>query len=1012
MSDIPKDGVPYKYKAFLSYSHRDADWGDWLHKALETYPIPRRLVGTPGPDGPRPARFYPVFRDREELPTAHDLNEQIKVALQQSANLIVIGSPNSAASRWVNEEILAFKRLGRENRIQTLVVSGHPTAEDEPSLEELAERTGAAARGAALPQASFPRALKFKLGKDGNLSGERTHPLAADARPEGDGREHAKLKLIAGLLGLGFEELRRRDAEAKRARLRLQFAGALAVVAVILGVIFYFLRANTLDARSSQFIAEAGSELFQRDYAKAEIAAAEALTYRDTDAARKLLLAARLGGVSSVARSAKDLTSELNVFSSDGGVVAAVTRGASGVTISVLSPSDKKLLWRITLPSAAGVPDSIAFSEHKYGNRQIAAAWPENDAKTFHVGVWNLPDGRPTGQMRELTTGTETGRHDKRIPSMAFSPGRPWLATGGEDSKLMLWDLSLERPRLIWEQDNTHFPDVHGIAFNADGTLLASAGGDYLANIWKTVDMTGANYDPHAPYEAHTIKPVFTLTGHNDSVFVVAFGPDGCHLTPASNQVTPPGDKPPAPLTFDGGCKIASGGYERTIRIWDLTQLKDNQPQTVATLSGHDGTILALAFSDDGKFLTSGASDGAADLWDATAGRLLDKFKPDDEAVRSVSTPRFETGVHIGSEKGWSVWSVQGSSLVARLWNGSATIGVLAFDPTGEFLAASGVNDDGRIRVWNRSNRLVYLLDPGAPGEYINGVVFSPDRRWIVAGGGKGTIHVWDRTKPGWQKVPGTEDVMKHGGFVWGLCFDSRSSQLASSNQSPDVKIKRWRTSDWSMIDQTKPGQLVDSVYALVCDPVSGRIVAGDSKARVAVRDAGLGTTAETINVTQGEVNVWSLALADTPHSILSGNSDGHVYRWVPPDAGWAGPNKGEKIGTSSDDAKVNPTINSVAYDAKHGWVAAGGVGPSVELYDIKDLHHLRSLSGHDGTIWWVTFDPQGTRLAYGGLDGIVRVVDLEAMLRLDTDSPADIYRDSQRETGLTVEGDTILRLK
>ncbi len=157
MSDIPKSAGPFKYKAFLSYSHRDAVWGGWLHKALEEYRIPRRLVGTPGPDGPRPARFYPVFRDREELPTAHDLNEQIRDALEQSAYLIVICSPNSASSRWVNEEILAFKRLGRENRIQTLVVDGHPTAEDEPSLEELATRTGAprGTRRSAPPERAF-----------------------------------------------------------------------------------------------------------------------------------------------------------------------------------------------------------------------------------------------------------------------------------------------------------------------------------------------------------------------------------------------------------------------------------------------------------------------------------------------------------------------------------------------------------------------------------------------------------------------------------------------------------------------------------------------------------------------------------------------------------------------------------------------------------------------------------------------------------------------------------------
>src|SRR3984957_7930843 len=88
--------TPYKYKAFLSYSHRDKVWGDWIHKALESYRIPRRLVGAPGRDGPLPAKMFPIFRDREELASSADLNHEITEALEQSACLVAICSPNSA----------------------------------------------------------------------------------------------------------------------------------------------------------------------------------------------------------------------------------------------------------------------------------------------------------------------------------------------------------------------------------------------------------------------------------------------------------------------------------------------------------------------------------------------------------------------------------------------------------------------------------------------------------------------------------------------------------------------------------------------------------------------------------------------------------------------------------------------------------------------------------------------------------------------------------------------------
>ena len=116
----------FKYRAFISYSHRDEEWAKWLHRSLETYRIPKHLVGRETEYGDVPERLAPVFRDRDELPTATNLGETLTRALQQSACQIVICSPAAAKSHWVNEEILAFKRLGREHRIFALIVGGEP----------------------------------------------------------------------------------------------------------------------------------------------------------------------------------------------------------------------------------------------------------------------------------------------------------------------------------------------------------------------------------------------------------------------------------------------------------------------------------------------------------------------------------------------------------------------------------------------------------------------------------------------------------------------------------------------------------------------------------------------------------------------------------------------------------------------------------------------------------------------------------------------------------------------
>ncbi|HEX8069273.1 MAG TPA: toll/interleukin-1 receptor domain-containing protein [Pyrinomonadaceae bacterium] len=216
----------YKYWAFISYSHQDEEWAKWVHESLETYRVPRRLVGRATPYGPVPERAFPIFRDRDELPGSFDLGGNLRDALRRSRTLIVICSPRAAASRWVNEEVRQFKALGREN-VLCLIVEGEPNASDKPEL--------------GLPEC-FPPALRFRVGADGQLTDERTEPIAADARKGRDGRVNAKLKLAAGILGVGFDELRQRE-RVRRRRERLR-TSAYVFGVVLLLVAGYLLMAD------------------------------------------------------------------------------------------------------------------------------------------------------------------------------------------------------------------------------------------------------------------------------------------------------------------------------------------------------------------------------------------------------------------------------------------------------------------------------------------------------------------------------------------------------------------------------------------------------------------------------------------------------------------------------------------------------------------------------------------------------------------------------------------------
>lgn len=228
-----------RYSVFISYNHRDRKHAAWLHKKLESYRIPKRLQGRETGYGVLGRKLLPVFQDREELAASADLAQSVQAALTASAALIVICSPNGAKSKWVNEEIRAFTALGRRHRLQCLIVGGSPNASRLPGGDPDCE---------CLPVALF---------EDGG-----SEPLAADFSPDKDGRNGALLKLLAGVLDVGYDELRQREAQRRARRLLI-----IASVSAIGFVLMAALAVSALLAR-----AEA---MTQRDMARRKTLTAE-----------------------------------------------------------------------------------------------------------------------------------------------------------------------------------------------------------------------------------------------------------------------------------------------------------------------------------------------------------------------------------------------------------------------------------------------------------------------------------------------------------------------------------------------------------------------------------------------------------------------------------------------------------------------------------------------------------------------------------------------------------------
>lgn len=245
---MPQDPAPFRYRAFITYSHGDERFAKRLHRRLETYRPPRSAFASKRPDDKRDFRIKPVFRDQEELASSDSLSSAIQEALSDSELLIVLCSPAAAKSRWVNEEVRYFRTNFPGRKVYSIVIDGDPGADPRENPEV----------------AAFP--LTMLLDDPNDPEGPYREPLAADARKEADGFNIAFLKLAAGILEVPFDRLRQRDQRRRQQRMAL---GLLASVGLSLTFAIMAWRATVARNEAREARAQAELELLSEQQTRA-----------------------------------------------------------------------------------------------------------------------------------------------------------------------------------------------------------------------------------------------------------------------------------------------------------------------------------------------------------------------------------------------------------------------------------------------------------------------------------------------------------------------------------------------------------------------------------------------------------------------------------------------------------------------------------------------------------------------------------------------------------------------
>ena len=297
----------------------------------------------------------------------------------------------------------------------------------------------------------------------------------------------------------------------------------------------------------------------------------------------------------------------------------------------------------------------------------------------------------PNSIVADEPTATLTG-HTDIVYKVEFSPKGNLLATKGKDETIRIWDpLTTKLLRTI-KDTNPH----GGIAFNKDGSLLASAEGtDKVINLWHT----------------DTGKLQKTLGGHLGNVYDVAFSPN--------SDVLASGDS-------DGNIILWNSDTGQLLRTWHAEPL--------------DG----LTFSTDGNFLANGGrKDEKVKVWNANTGQLLHTFEPSAHQLFDVTfSPNENTLASVGWG-GIDLWDANTGELIRRLPVFSGRVYLCAaFSPDGRMLASG---KDTGVSLWDAKRGI--LLDIIVEGGVeVYDLTFSPDGRTLASVGRRNEVRLWEIT--------------------------------------------------------------------------------------------------------------------------------------------------------------------------------------------------------------------------------------------------------------------------
>ncbi len=549
------------------------------------------------------------------------------------------------------------------------------------------------------------------------------------------------------------------------------------------------------------------------------------------------------------------------------------------------------------------------------------------------------------------------------ITALTFSPDGEFLASGGLDEEVRIWDVKSQSA--VATLADGHAGNITDIAFSPDGKTVASCGNDARVVLW----------------DVPTMKLRQTLTEPTAAVTNVSFSSDGTELVAAvaksgcrfwrvadgamlRNLADPDNNLTWAAFLPDG--KLATASGSESIRIWD--------PKTAVellTFPPISSSVERMTFLHGRDTLVGAAGRAGLQWYDAITGNPLATASFDRRSVTDVASSHDGSILAIADTSGdVRLWDMDARREMAVLPTGRRAVERVAFSPDGKLLAAALF--DGRIRLWSlefspplAAAKLISpvarqdvapqpvepaVAAPAKPDFSLQGpielksevdahkgpircIVFSSDGQQLASAGEDHAVGLWE-SATGKQ----IHSFAGHTDTVYDVAFSPDSASLLSASQDKTVRI-------WDIAGRRNRSVLQGHKHPVYCaqfSPGGSTIASSDHGGEIRLWRSGDGTYLRTLAGHTGAVR--SLAFSPDGTSLTSASFDESIKIWDPSSGN-----------VKEESASLSSPQMCIAYEP-HGNFATGGLDPKIKLWYASPFKFAKDLVGHTLPIQRVQF--------------------------------------------------------